>query len=585
MNVRRVIFHPLFPVILSLLIFGPFLNDYFWADDLVHIEKVSALSSSHTGNLFSLWKLSSEDISAIWYTPDDLVIQYIRPLVNLLFLTDLTIWGFNPSGFHLTNLLLHLATVFAVFLLGMHILGEKQSAFIASMLFLLYPGHLEAVWWISGRTELASSLLYLLSIWFFVRGAISGRTTIRTLLLAGMTLCFCLALLAKETSATLPVTMLLLDYLILKKQGTGYTKSGMIPHALLWVVLLGYCILRLSFGGGIGNPPASYYHNPLSPAFPLLALRKCAFYLMHTVFFLPMDSVFGMPFWHDHRALLVLFALLAGTVLAVLFIHLRRERSFLFLLLWFPVTLSPSLLVFLGQRFLYLPSFAWCMAIALFYRTLRKNERFRLSRIKGAILPLCFSLYTLITLAELGLFHTSAERLEHSVQQVRSLIPGKHTCSDIFLIDLWAPLALGIAPALRLENDDPSMEVHALTLDPAAGTSSGRRSIVTPYPANGIALELEARDPPYLSTPAEAFFLWGGPYPVEGQYIHREEFTVQIQYADRSGLKKLLVTFHEEIESGGICILQFTPAAVEMIPPCPHSPGFHGHTPLTGDST
>jgi protein O-mannosyl-transferase len=87
-----------------------------------------------------------------------------RPLYWITLAVDRHIWQLNPMGFHLTNLLLHIANG----VLGFRLLRRLNISFLVaastSLLWLALPIHAEVVAWISGRAYSLSTLFLLLSL-------------------------------------------------------------------------------------------------------------------------------------------------------------------------------------------------------------------------------------------------------------------------------------------------------------------------------------------------------------------------------------------------------------------------------------
>ena len=89
-----------------------------------------------------------------------------RPLYWITIALDRHLWQLNPTGFHVTNLLLHIANGF----LGFRLLRRLQISLVVatstSLLWLALPIHSEAVAWVSGRAYPLSTLFLLLSLLF-----------------------------------------------------------------------------------------------------------------------------------------------------------------------------------------------------------------------------------------------------------------------------------------------------------------------------------------------------------------------------------------------------------------------------------
>ncbi len=125
---------------------------------------------------------------------------YYRPLVTASYALDARWSGVRPLGYHLTNVLLHAAAgVLFFMLLRRYDIGRRISA-AAALLFAVHPVLVPAVAWIPGRND---SLLavFVLGAWlFFLQDR--ARCSLRTL--AAHLALFALALLTKETAASLP---------------------------------------------------------------------------------------------------------------------------------------------------------------------------------------------------------------------------------------------------------------------------------------------------------------------------------------------------------------------------------------------
>lgn len=90
------------------------------------------------------------------------------PFRSISYALDYRIWGLNPVGFHLTNLLLHIGSGLLVLAIVKRLAGER-AGLVAALLFAAHPCAVEAVTWISGRRDTLSALFSLLCIWFYMR--------------------------------------------------------------------------------------------------------------------------------------------------------------------------------------------------------------------------------------------------------------------------------------------------------------------------------------------------------------------------------------------------------------------------------
>ena len=82
-----------------------------------------------------------------------------QPLPWLAYTLVWQLFGLQPAGFHLTNLLLHLACVIALFFSLDRMTGATgRSAFVAA-LFAVHPLHVQPVAWIASLKDVLSTYL------------------------------------------------------------------------------------------------------------------------------------------------------------------------------------------------------------------------------------------------------------------------------------------------------------------------------------------------------------------------------------------------------------------------------------------
>src|SRR3989442_1855571 len=143
------------------------------------------------------------------------------PLTWMTFGLDYLLWGMNPRGYHLTNLLLHAANAVVFFFVARRILTRALpspserghaltvSAGVAALLFALHPLRAESVAWATERRDVLLGLFYLLTILAYLRACERGDQG-RGWYWGGVGL-FAFALLSQSTAARLHAALSLLD--------------------------------------------------------------------------------------------------------------------------------------------------------------------------------------------------------------------------------------------------------------------------------------------------------------------------------------------------------------------------------------
>jgi tetratricopeptide (TPR) repeat protein len=338
-------------VLLGLLIYAPSLRGPFVLDDFDLMEVFSAI---RFGDWPGLRRTG-------------------RPLLMLSYVLNHRLaGGFHPYGFHLTNVLLHglnaivlwrfLAALFAPGRLVSQVPGGVRSLLIygVPLLFLTSPIETESVAYISSRSELLSTTFFLLAMWAFASSLREKWPWIMALLVIGFAGA---AALTKPDKVTLPLAILLLDYLLVagtdwRQLGKNLRLYGLFAAGI--VVAFFEVIRPVLFAGsaGFGLDWKTYAFTQFRVFFLYLKLL-----LVPTGLNLDRDIVPSHSLW-EHFSWLGLagMLLLAGVVIR----YHRRFPVVAFGALFFFVTLLPSAfypkLDFAAERWLYLPSIGFFLA-------------------------------------------------------------------------------------------------------------------------------------------------------------------------------------------------------------------------------
>jgi len=131
-----------------------------------------------------------------------------HPLTWVSHLIDGRLYGLNPTGHHLTSLLLHCATTVVLFFVFRGLTGALWRSGLVAALFALHPLHVESVAWASERKDVLAGLFWALTMAAYLRYARRPGVA-RYLPVLG---CMALGLMSKALTVTLPFALLLLDY-------------------------------------------------------------------------------------------------------------------------------------------------------------------------------------------------------------------------------------------------------------------------------------------------------------------------------------------------------------------------------------
>lgn len=140
-----------------------------------------------------------------------------HPLTWLSHMLDVQIYGFNPAGFHLTNVIFHSVNTLLLFLLLKDTTNALWRSFLVAALFALHPLHIESVAWISERKDVLCAFFWLLTMLSYVKYSRSFSNFWYVTAL----FCFILGLMSKPMIVTLPFVLILFDFWPLGRIGSG----------------------------------------------------------------------------------------------------------------------------------------------------------------------------------------------------------------------------------------------------------------------------------------------------------------------------------------------------------------------------
>jgi tetratricopeptide (TPR) repeat protein len=354
------------------------------------------------------------------------------PLTWLSFMLDYHIYWLNPSGYHMTNLLFHIANTILLFIALRKMTGTPWKSALTACLFAVHPLHVESVVWITERKDVLSAffgMIALLAYHFYTK----KPTILRYI---PPLVFFVLGLLAKPMLVTLPFVLLLLDYWPLKRSHTRLNKiptpsdnrstgsSGMPA----WLFFEKAPFFVFSAASGLITVFAHRQWEALMPTNALSLWTRLsnasfsyALYILKTL--LPYKlAIFyphpgnTLPIWKVGAAVLTIF------LCTVLVMKWKERHPFLLVgWLWYLLTLFPVIgLLQAGQqamadRFTYIPLIGLFLMMAWGAQNLMVNNRFQkpLTAVLSTlfIIVLCFLSHN-----QVGKWQDNVSLFQHTVE-------------------------------------------------------------------------------------------------------------------------------------------------------------------------
>lgn len=313
-----------------------------------------------------------------------------RPLANISFALNYAADGYRVKWYHVVNVLIHIANGVLVYFLALILLARDQAkgsggrtpsrrlwlvALFAAAIFVAHPLQVQAVTYIVQRMTSMATMFYLLSLLLYLLGRRRADPNGRSAYWIGALAAWLLALGAKEIAATLPVVIVVIEWLFYRNPNRP--APGISPWLVVFAIVASAGAILLYLGGDPAAAVAAQYQSrDFSPAERILTeLRVLVFYLSLMVVPLPGRLSLEHAFSVSRSLVDPLSTLIAAIVLVALLVvaaRLVERRSILSLcILWFFITLSVES-SFIGLELVfehrtYLPMFGFALAIAYLF--------------------------------------------------------------------------------------------------------------------------------------------------------------------------------------------------------------------------
>ncbi len=161
---------------------------------------------------------------------------YYRPLFLVDFIIESKLFGLNPAGYHLTNLIYHILSVLLLFEFLSKTRISTSAALFLALLFAVHPVLSQAVAWIPGRNDSILMILFLSGIILTRKYMLTGKWYY--LALAWLT--FVLSLFTKESAIIIPLVSFPVYILIFKA-----SRIRWLPVLVSWIIaIMLYFVIR-----------------------------------------------------------------------------------------------------------------------------------------------------------------------------------------------------------------------------------------------------------------------------------------------------------------------------------------------------
>ena len=301
--------------------------------------------------------------------------KYYRPIVELSYQFDHWIWFDVASGYHLTNVILHVVNVFFVYLIAVllfsYTASSKASApFFSALLFAVNPLACEPVCWVSGRSDLIAAFFMLSSFACYLL----YKQKMKNVCLVSSGILFMLAALTKEVALALPGVIVAGEILYYREvfRNRDRMRSFMIIAWFVILTMVYFFIFRrtgvsaesASIGvGQAGLREVGFFENTVT------FFASIGFYVRKLLFPYPLNFAI-------HTISLTVYGL-AGILILIVFLAwgvVLRRGLIGFLCLWVLLSIMPAAAAAAlripwtpwAERYLYIPFVGFALLAGYF---------------------------------------------------------------------------------------------------------------------------------------------------------------------------------------------------------------------------
>ncbi len=310
---------------------------------------------------------------------------HYQPLSWVTLGLDYLVWGMDPFGYHLTNLLLHAVNGVVFYFVALRLLSLsassesgrlvlKTAAGFAALFFAVHPLRVESVAWATERRDVLSGLFFLGTILCYLKANAAGESGLsRQRWLTAAVLVYGLSLLSKVSGVTLPVVLALMDVYPLGRLVNGPGKWFGAEARRVWREKLPF--LALALAAAVIAPVAISQAGAMSTLEKYGILARLAqasfgliFYLWKTVLPVGLSPLYELPTrfnpsdWPFVWSGVVVVAVSMG-----LFVFRRWWPAGLAIWIYYAVMLAPVLGIaqngpqFVADRYSYLSCLGWAL--------------------------------------------------------------------------------------------------------------------------------------------------------------------------------------------------------------------------------
>lgn len=342
------------------------------------------------------------------------------PLTWLSHMLDVTLFGMDPRGHHLVNVLFHCANALLLFLLLARLTRRLWHSAAVALLFAVHPLHVESVAWVAERKDVLSTLFFMLTLHAYIY-YVKKRTVAAYLFVLFLFAC---GLMSKPMLVSLPCLLLLLDYWPMNRMqfsaGEDWRQNILalvrekIPFAFLSLASSVVTFIAQRDGGAMSDTSH-------------ISIISTFFHVMHNyaMYLYKLFWPVGLGAFYPYRPVLPMGEVLAaflilGCISFLAYYWRSKAPFFLFGWLWFLISLLPVVgIVGIGahsiaDRYTYIPSIGLSLAIVWYVGSVVRHKQLKLAA--AGLLLILIAVLTMLTSKQVTYWKDSITLFQHTLR-------------------------------------------------------------------------------------------------------------------------------------------------------------------------
>jgi len=276
------------------------------------------------------------------------------PATWISFFLDYEIYGMNPGGYHVTNVILHICNTLIIFVILYQITQKRWQSFFVAALFSCHPIHVESIAWITERKDVLSTFFLMLFLYTYIQYT-KKENFVRYL---AALFFFILGLMSKPMLVTVPILLILLDYWPLGRFGKANRLRlflEKLPFLSFSLMVSAITIFFQTKTGALVSFDSISIINRIENA--------VSSYIAYLVkLFLPINLAVVYPYEQYFSFWEIFIKFVIFVIITTLFFRLHKKHPYLIVgWLWYVISLVPVIGIFQSgaqshaDRFVYIP--------------------------------------------------------------------------------------------------------------------------------------------------------------------------------------------------------------------------------------